>query len=353
MSTKQSPVAAWRRWLETLLIAALGLVAFGAYRTHNPVDAGLSVGWLVLLPLLAGAQHGTLYGCVSAGVLCAAGLQALVLRAAPLNELGSAVALGWGLVYAGVGAIAGYFRDLDQRRHEQLERRARASAQEREALERTLACLQWSHAQLEQQFCAQPHSLASILDATAERMDELRSAAALSELILEVVTSRTRVQAASLYALGPFNQLAQVPLASTGGAQVDVPNHPLVQRALRSSGLVSVIDAAARAQAVKGVLAAVALHSSCTQLRLMFVVHQLPFEAFCVEELRNLHTLLARLVDLAQERINALEMAEAAGAPATRRAPVATNPWSTAAATGGTYRSTERRGRTSRGAQLR
>ena len=346
-------MAAWRRWLETLLIAAIGLVAFGAYRAHNPVDSGLSAGWLVLLPVLAGAQHGTLYGCVSAGVLCAAGLQALVLRAAPLSELGSAVALGWGLVYAGVGAIAGYFRDLDERRHEQLERRARASAQELQTLERAFACLQWSHAQLEQQFCAQPYSLVSILDAAVERMQELRSAAALSELMLEVVTSRTRVQAASLYALGPYNQVAQIPLASTGGAQLDVSQHPLVQRALRSSGLVSVIDAPARAQAAKGVLAAVALHSSCTQLRLMFVVHQLPFEAFCVEELRNLHTLLARLVDLAQERIDALEEAEAASAPAAGRVPLDTNPWSPAAAAGGRHPSTERRGRTSRRAQLR
>jgi hypothetical protein len=341
------------RWLETLLMAALGLVAFGVYRAHNPVDAGLSAGWLVLLPVLAGAQHGTLYGCVSAGVLCAAGLQALALGAPPLSDLGNAVALGWGLVYAGVGAIAGYFRDLDERRHEQLERRARASSQELQTLERAFACLQWSHAELEQQFCAQPHSLAAILDTAAERMHELRSAAALSELMLEVVISRTRVQAASLYALGPYNQVAQVPLASTGGAQLDVSHHPLVQRALRSSGLVSVIDAPARAQAAKGVLAAVALHSSCTQLRLMFVVHQLPFEAFCVDELRNLHTLLARLVDLAQQRIDDLEEAESAGAPAVRRVPLATNPWSTPAAAGGTYQTTERRGRTSRGAQLR
>lgn len=329
-------------------MAVLGLVAYGI----SASDGSLPVGWLVLLPVLAGAQHGTLYGCASAGVLCAVGLQAFALQApVALSELGAAVAHGWGLVYAGVGAVAGYFRDLDERRHEQQSRRLRASTQELQTLERAFACLQWSHAQLEQQFCAQPYSLASILDAAAERMRELRSAAALSELVLEVVASRTRVQAASLYALGPYNQVAHVPLATLGGAALDVSSHPLVQRALRSNHLVSVVDAPARAQGAKGVLAAVALHSSCTQLRLLFVVHQLPFEAFSVEELRNLHQLLARLVDLVQQRIDALEDPEAAGDAADGRAPLATNPWSAAA--GGTYLTTERRGGTGRRAQLR
>jgi hypothetical protein len=352
VSTNETPVAAWRRWLETLLMAALGLAAYAAYRAHDPADSGLSAGWLVLLPVLAGAQHGTLYGCASALVLCAVGLQALALQAPPLAELGAAIAQGWGVVYAAVGAIAGFFRDLDERRHVLLSKRARDSAQELQTLERAFACLQWSHAQLEQQFCTQPYSLASILDAAAERMQELRSSAALADLMLEVVASRTRVEAASMYALGPRNQLGTVALASLGAAaQLDVAGHPLVQRALRSSGLVSIVDAPTRAQAQKGVLAAVALHSSCSQLRLMFVVHQLPFEAFCVDELRNLHVLLARLVDLAQQRIDALEEAETVGAQSDGRAPLATNPWS--AAEGGTRQTPDPRRASSRRAQLR
>src|ERR1700712_3616993 len=43
-------------------------------------------------------------------------------------------------VFAGVGGIAGYFRDLDERRYQQLSYRARISAEELETLERAFAC---------------------------------------------------------------------------------------------------------------------------------------------------------------------------------------------------------------------
>src|SRR3978361_121551 len=99
--TKPTPVAAWRRWSETLLLAAVGVATFAMYATHNPAS-DLSVVWLVLIPVLSGAQHGTSFGFVSAGAICAVGLQASAAHAS-LGALGSLVTQGWGLVFAGVG----------------------------------------------------------------------------------------------------------------------------------------------------------------------------------------------------------------------------------------------------------
>lgn len=340
VSTNDAPIAAWRRWLETLLLATFALAAFGAFGPNNMSGAAIGVGWLVLAPALAGAQHGMLYGLVSAAVLSLTGLAA---QGAPLAQLGSAVAQGWGWVFAGIGAITGFFRDVDARRYALASSRARESSQELQALERAFVCLQWSHAQLEQQFCTQPHSLAAIMDAAAERMQQLRSAEALADLILEVALSSTSVQSASLYGRAD-NQIARLPLASSLGAPAELFDHPLVLRALHCGRLVSIADAPSRAGAVEGVVAAIPLQSSCDQLRLMFVVHQLPFDAFGVEQLRSLHGLLARLVDLMQQRLDAMDAvdrpvtAEQRQTAASARADsVSIRPWP--AAGGGEYAS--------------
>jgi polysaccharide biosynthesis protein PelD len=310
---RETSAAVWRRWIETLLMAALALALFQSYGAVQSANNSIAAGWLVLLPVLAGAHHGMLYGLLSAGMVCAVGLVAAALHLPALGALGSQITEGWGAVYASVGMIAGYFRDMLERRYRELEASASQRARELSALERAYQCLQSSHAQLEAKFRTKPHSLQSVLDDVALRMHELRSSEALAELALEVVASRTRVQAASLYLLGPGDssqQLLSPPLARLSGYASPVnrarelPTHPLVQRALRTGSLVSIVDAAARALTADDVLVVVPLQSSSAQLRLLCVVHQLAFEGFRVEELRELHILLARLIDLMQQRLD-------------------------------------------------
>jgi hypothetical protein len=292
-----------RDWIETLALTTLGL-AFALYRNGDEQVLSTSVAaWLVLLPVLSGAQHGMAHGLVSSLLICVAAIR--IPLAADGGEDASSALYNWAFVYVGVGAIVGLCRDVAERRVSGLRQQTRAQAEQVQRLERALHTLRMSHGQLEQRFCTQPSSLESVLDGAIARMRDLGSGRELGELMLEVLSSRASLQAASLFVATTHGALPE-PLAALGAAVGGTYDHPFVARAALTRRMITVADPVARAHATPGVLAALPLSCSAGHLRFVLAIHQMPFDAFQLEQLRNLYALAARLTDLVHDRLRAL-----------------------------------------------
>ena len=314
MSYETSP-RPLRRWLETACLSALGLIAVQLCETCAAVRGEEVAGWLVLLPVLCGAQHGMLYGIVSAALLCAAPVvgPALLQRDWP-------AARGLELVYVSAGAIAGMYRDVSARRSLQQGERTQALVLQLERTRRNLRTIQLSHDQLAQRFFTQPIALASLLERSAQRARQLESLPALAELMLEVLAAHASLQAAVLLRCHA-GRIVSEPLARLGEVDACLHEHPLVQRAAVSGQLVTVLEPDSHAHATAGVLAAVPVRSACQKLTLVLVVQQLPFEAFHADALRSVHALAAELCDIVLARY--LELAPAPARASQREPPAA------------------------------
>jgi hypothetical protein len=115
MLEPDSSTGALRRWLESLTITMLSPLLGLAISRSDPFLIRADFPWLVLVPLLVGAQHGMLPALASAALLGARAYW----QAATGGGLTTDV-VSWLVGCLLVGAIAGHFRDRMQRHKELL-----------------------------------------------------------------------------------------------------------------------------------------------------------------------------------------------------------------------------------------
>jgi hypothetical protein len=291
-------------WLETLVITASGPLAGWAFHPSDPFWMRERMPWLLLLPLLCGAQHGVAHAAVSCGLLSLMAA-AHVVMSDQLGQLSAELFTSWcggGLV---VGLVAGQFRDSHERRRSQLRTEVSQLSERLQRAERAGQIMTLSHAQLEERLAAMRWSLASSLSEVQRRMQQLSTRRELGEVLLEALASQGMVQAASLYWIG-VQQLMPTPVATLGRSPSSSQLHPLLQRTWKTRRLTTVVDAKAGQDGE--VLAAVPVITAGGVIVGVVAIHQMPFMAFQMDQLSQLLTIAGQLGDVMHERLGAVRM---------------------------------------------
>lgn len=291
-----------RRWLETLAITLSGPALGMAIHAKDPFWMHASVPWLLVLPLLTGAQYGLTHGVVSSALLSALAYVYGDSGARPDQVLLSS----WGLGALIVGAIAGQFRDVREERAQRANALVAHLSERVERAERSGRLLKLSHDRLEERLAATRWSLGGSLENAHRRMQELCSRRDVGEVLLDVLASQAMVQVASLYWAGS-GQILPMAVATLGAPDATKSLHPLVTRAWKTRRLAAVGDVN---DALSGgdaeVLAAVPVITSSGHLVGVVAIHQMPFMAFQAEQLRSLFLIVGQLGDMANDRLREL-----------------------------------------------
>jgi hypothetical protein len=273
----------------------------------------------MLAPLLCGGQYGVVHGVASACLLSALafahGSQVAALSWQGLSH--------WSLGCLIVGALAGQFRDVGERRRAAVREQHAQLTEAVQRAQRAAHTFKLSHARLEERLAASRWSLAGSLEAAARRMQELSSRRALGEALLEVLASQAMLQSASLFWAGT-NALLPAAIASLGPVRNASHLHPLVLRAWKTRRLTAVGDPAiASIGDAADVLAAVPLLTSTGHIVGVVAIHQLPFMAFQTDQLRSLLVIAGQLADSMNDRLRELAQEGAVSARVTLPPPAA------------------------------
>jgi polysaccharide biosynthesis protein PelD len=287
-----------RSWIEILGITAI--VPLGLFGIHpgDPFLIRAGFPWLVLVPLLIGAQHGVLGALVSSALLSIAAW--LVDAQAPASALWA-----WSGGCLAAGVISGHFRDRVATRLAHLNNRVEEYGSRLVRLSRAHAVLELSHQRLSDRLSAQTWSLDTAVADARQRLATCDSLASSASIVLNVLLNHAMVQSASLLLVAPKGSSSSAPLplelsGQLGPARsVDV-RHPLIERAVLSGRLVA-IDVHAEASADPSILAAVPLSTTSGVQLGVLVVHEMPFMAFQAGHLKNLAALALHLSDLMSE----------------------------------------------------
>lgn len=291
-----------RRWLETVAITLSGPALGMAFHAKDPFWMHAAVPWLLMLPLLSGAQYGLIHAVFSSGLLTALAY----LYGHSTGQLDPILLTSWGLAGLIFGTITGQFRDARE------ERLLRASAlvahlSERvERSERAGRLLKLSHERLEERLAATRWSLGSSVDNAQRRMLELCSRRELGEALLNVLATQAMVQTASLFWAGSGAPLPAA-VATLGSPDPGASLHPLVIRAWKTRRLAAVGDASAASGSEDGtVLAAAPVITSSGHIVGVVAIHQMPFMAFHADQLRALLVMVGQLGDTMNDRLREL-----------------------------------------------
>jgi len=317
-----------RKWLEILGITACVPLAIYCFHSRDPFLLRGGFPWLVLIPLLIGAQHGILAAVASSALLS--------LAAWSLGGHSAPEAIGaWSGGCLAAGVISGHFRDRICARLAHLSQQVEDDGARLVRLTRAHAVLKLSHQRLEERVSAQSWSLAAAVTDAKQRLVTCDSLASAGNVALNVFFNHAMVQSASLL-LGPItghptNDALALELQGQLGPKrsVDV-RHPLIERALASGRLVA-IDVHADSGADSSILAVVPLRAASGAALGVLAVHEMPFMAFQAGHLKNLAVLALHLTDLIFDRdlpANAqpLELPAAAAAPGNHPAPAVPRP---------------------------
>jgi hypothetical protein len=293
-----------RRWLETLAITLSGPALGMAFHVKDPFWMHAPVPWLLVLPLLLGAQYGLTHGVVSSALLSALAYIYGDSSGRPEHALLSS----WGLGALIIGAIAGQFRDVREERAQRANALVAHLSERVERAERSGRLLKLSHDRLEERLAATRWSLGGSLEIAQRRVQELCSRREVGEVLLDVLASQAMVQVASLYWAGS-GQLLPMAVATLGApnGRTHVSVHPLVTRAWKTRRLTAVGDLNdAISSADADVLAAVPVITSSGHLVGVVAIHQMPFMAFQAEQLRSLFMMVGQLGDMMNDRLREL-----------------------------------------------
>jgi hypothetical protein len=323
MTTGQDTVIGrTRRWLETLAITGSGPALGMAFHAKDPFWMHAPVPWLLVLPLLCGAQYGLTHAVVSSGLLSAI----VYAYGRSAGQLDTALLSSWGLGGLIFGVIAGQFRDVRQERTQRANTLIAHLSERVERSERAGRLLKLSHDRLEERLAATRWSLGGSVDVAQRKMQALCSRRELGEALLDVLASQAMVQSASLYWAGS-GLLLPFAVATLGSSSVGSNVHPLVMRAWKSRKLSAVGDINAVMGSEDGaVLAAVPVITSSGHLVGVVAIHQMPFMAFQADQLRSLLVVVGQLGDMMNDRMNELaqqNMVSARSAVAAAPAPAA------------------------------
>lgn len=301
-SKPRAPSIERQTWIEIVGISVLVPLVIYCFQPRDPFLLNASFPWLVLIPLLIGAQHGVRGSVASGALLC--------LGAWLLGGHGAALA-AWCAGCIAAGVISGYCRDRIGARLAESSQLAREYGARLTRLSRAHAVLKLSHQKLEERLSAQSWSLAAAAREAEQRLSTCESLNAAARIALDVICNHAMVQSASLL-LSPITGRATSEDANAlelrgqiGPARsVDVRN-PLIQRALSTGKLVA-IDVHADASADPSVLAAVPLAAASGAKLGVLVVHEMPFMAFQAGHLKNLASIALYIGDLiADSRLGA------------------------------------------------
>ena len=300
---RDTAITRTRRWLETLVISLSGPAAGMAFHPADPFWLSARVPWLLLLPLLCGAQYGLSHAVVSSALLASLAWGYQLGHGALDPTSISSWSLG-GLI---AGAIAGQFRDMREDQKRRLSDQLSLLSERLERTERGERVLKLSHARLSERLAATRWSLVGSVEQAARRMQELASRRELGEVVLELLASQAMVQSASMY-WSRSGLLLPVAVSSLGSSPGSSSVHPLVLRAWKTQKLTAVADSSA---AISGkdaaVLAAVPVVTSSGHLVGVVAIHQMSFMAFQTEQLRQLLVIVGQLGDMMHDRL--LELA--------------------------------------------
>jgi hypothetical protein len=303
MTTGQdTAVRRTRRWIETLAITLSGPALGIAVHPKDPFWMHASVPWLVVLPLLTGAQYGLAHGVMTSAILSALAYA----YGDSIGHLDTVLLSSWGLGALIVGAIAGQFRDAREERMQRANTLVAHLSERVERAERTGRVMKLSHERLEERLAATRWSLGGAVDLAQRKMAELCSRRELGEILLDVIASQAMVQVASLYWAGSA-PLLPMPVATLGAPSQRRGLHPLVQRAWKTRRLVAVGDVS---EAISGddgaVLAAAPVITASGHLVGVVAIHQMPFMQFQAEQLRSLLMIIGQLGDMMNDRLREL-----------------------------------------------
>jgi hypothetical protein len=317
ISINTAPTGRLRPWLETLTISLLGPAVGLLWCPADPFFVHTVVPWLIVTPLLCGAQYGALHGLVSTALLSVLAFGHALGVSHWDSSLGT-----WGVGCMIVGALSGQFRDVAERRRASLIAQVRQMSEQLERAQRSAHLLKLSHARLEERLAAGRWSLAGALDAAARRIQVLSQPRKIGEVLLEVLATQSSVLAASLFGARGLC-LQHGVIASLGDAIAIGHDHPLVERAWRTRRLAAVVDPVAHGQPGDlTVLAAVPLLTSSGRCVGVVAIHNMPFMAFQAEQLRNLFVIAGQLSDLMHARLLELEQTQPVAKPSSRFLPV-------------------------------
>ncbi|HET8935622.1 MAG TPA: hypothetical protein VFN67_19370 [Polyangiales bacterium] len=292
-----------RRWLETLAITLSGPALGMAFHPKDPFWMHAPVPWLVLLPLLTGAQYGLAHGVMTSAILSALAY----LYGNSVGHAETVLLSSWGLGALLVGAIAGQFRDVREERSQRSNSLVAHLSERVERAERAGRLLKLSHERLEERLAATRWSLGGSVEVAQRKMLDLCSRRDLGEVMLDVLASQAMVQVASLYWAGS-GQLLPLAVATLGVSQQQSRTlHPLVQRAWKTRRLVAVGDVSEAMSGDDGaVLAAAPVITSSGHLIGVVAIHQMPFMQFQAEQLRSLLMIVGQLGDMMNDRLREL-----------------------------------------------
>ncbi len=281
-------------WIE--IVAITVVVPLGVYFFHprDPFLLNAGFPWLVLVPLLIGAQHG-LRGAIASSALLSVGAWLLGGNVTSLSQ--------WSAGGLSAGVVSGYCRDRIRSRLSCSGQLVEEYGARLARLSRAHAVLKLSHQRLEERLSAQSWSLASAVNEAERRLASCESPESAAQIALEVFFNHAMVQSASLL-LQPITGRASSDDARAltlqgqlGPARsVDV-RHPLIERALETGRLVA-IDVHADASADPSVLAAVPISTASGAKLGVLVVHEMPFMAFQAAHLKNIASLALYIGDL-------------------------------------------------------
>jgi hypothetical protein len=289
-------VLARRSWSEVLAMTLLPPLATAYLAPDDPLLLHGHFSWLVLLPLLVGAQHGALAAALGSALLVGAGA---LEGATPPAAL---AAFAGGCLTAGV--IAGLFRDRAQARLQRLSREARDHAERLARLGRVHAVVKLSHQKLEERLAARRWSLVSAFDDARRALASQSSLAGVGQVVLHVLSNHALVQSATLLtpARDERGRVALEARARIGNPPRVDTAHPLVQRALDTGRLVALDAESADAGVEQDLLAVAPLATAAGRLLGLVLIHEMPFMAFQAENLKGLATLAALLADMLEDR---------------------------------------------------
>ncbi|HET8934881.1 MAG TPA: hypothetical protein VFN67_15645 [Polyangiales bacterium] len=305
MTTGQdTAIVRTRRWLETLALTLSGPMFGLACHPNDPFWMHASVPWLLVLPLLTGAQYGLAHGVMSSALLAALAY----IHGDSTDHAEPALLSSWGLGALIIGAIAGQFRDAREERMTRANALVAHLSERVERAERAGRLLKLSHERLEERLAATRWSLLGSMGDAQRKMVGLCSRRELGESLLDVLSSQAMVQAASLYWAGS-GQLLPLAVATLGAPGQATKLHPLVMRAWKTRRLVAVRDLSEAMSGDDGaVLAAAPVITSSGHLVGVVAIHQMPFMAFQAEQLRSLLMIVGQLGDMMNDRL--LELAQ-------------------------------------------
>jgi len=295
------PRRGWREILAITIAVPLGVLCI---HPADPFLVHADFPWLLLVPLLLGAQHGALGAATSAALLFATAWA----YESNVGRLEVGVLVAWGSGCLAAGVIAGQFRDRIAARITQLSRQVEDDAVRLTRLSRAHAVVKLSHQKLEERLSAQGWSLESAIEDTRKELAASASLPMLCESMLNVVSNHAMVQTASLYTVvsgtraeGPHLEFA---LAAKLGSPPSVDlEQRLIQRAITTGRLVALDVESAETGSDESVLAAVPLLGADGSLLGVIVIFEMPFMAFQAENLKSLAAVSAHLADVLEERL--------------------------------------------------